>query len=561
MTAPRHLGRRYGDARAFLQALDDFWGREGWVGADHDERTYLAACPCCRSKALRRESRSRGYSLVVVEADSGWALDAGCGCDERAILAALADPGARRLRLRAAADVRARPVRWLYRDLLPLGKVSVLAGAPGLGKSILSGWLAAMVSTGAAPGDLERDPADVLLASAEDDPEDTIKPRLIAAGADLERVQLVDLREEGADGLPAAGLVQLPRDAAMVEEAVLATGAKLVVLDPVVAFLDADHSAYREQDVRAALAPLKALAEDAGCAVVVVMHLNKADGADPLRRIGNSGAFTALARSVLLLGRDPEDEDGDGRVLAAVKGNVRPASAGGLALRLVPRRVAGDLGEAIDTAALEVVGESRVGAEDLLGSAEDRSALGEATVWLRELLADGPVLARDALTAAGAEGHAKRTVERAKVALGVRRIKLGGPGTPWAWALPGDEPGGDGRVPDDAKGAGPTRNRGGVGGVGGLSSTKPNEGREGWRPYLTPPADPSQAAKAASAPRAGARTSAATNGGPPERAPSRTLTEDELVERLKREFDAEELGPGDDLGHEIDPPADREGGA
>lgn len=299
MKAPRHLGRRYSHGTAFRQALDGYWGQNG-TRVGPDERTTLGACPACRSKGITGSDTER-YPLIIVEAESGWDLSASCGCTERAILEALARPGVRRLRVRPAAEVRARPVGWLWRDLIPLGKVTVLAGSPGLGKSMLTARLAGMVTTGTASGDLEG-PVDVLLASAEDDPEDTIKPRLLAAEADLERAKLIDLRENGPDGLPVDGLVQLPRDAVEIEAAVVETGARLVVLDPVVAFLDADHSAYREQDVRAALAPLKRLAEETGCAVVVVMHLNKGDGARPAppdRQLGGvhgARAVGALAR-------------------------------------------------------------------------------------------------------------------------------------------------------------------------------------------------------------------------------------------------------------------------
>ena len=110
----------------------------------------------------------------------------------------------------------------------------------------------------------------------------------------------MDLREQGPDG-PINGLVQLPGDVPKIAEAVQREHARLAVFDPVVAFIGAEHSAHNEQDVRAALAPLKTVAEEADCAVVLIMHPNKADGSDPLRRIANSGAFTALARSVLLL--------------------------------------------------------------------------------------------------------------------------------------------------------------------------------------------------------------------------------------------------------------------
>lgn len=451
------LSARYRTAREFLAAVAASYGPNGY--REMSPGRWRAACLACRSKGLRDEADRR--PLCVIEEGDGWSVIPVCRCSEADILAAL-DGSARvsgRVRVTPLDRVRARAVRWLWARLVPLGKVTVVAGAPGLGKSLLLVWLAARVSRGEAPGSLAGEPAAVLLASAEDDPEDTIKPRALAAGADLSRVSLIDLREEGPDGRPVPGLIQLPRDAPEIETAVRESGARLVVLDPVVAFLDADHSAYREQEVRAALAPLKRLAEETGCAVVVVMHLNKAEGSEPLRRIANSGAFTALARSVLVLGTDPESEDDDGRVLTVAKGNV--GGGAGLALRVLARTVTGDRGEQIPTAAMEHVGESRISAEDLLGSSDDHSALGGAAAWLRDLLADGPVPVAEIKTAAKVEEHGWRTVERAKKAAGVETEKLGGPGEPWVWYLPGDDPG---------EGTPPTLPR--SGGVGGLSSTK-----------------------------------------------------------------------------------------
>jgi len=348
------------------------------------------------------------------------------------------------------SQVPARSVRWLWQPFVPLGKVTLLAGPPGLGKSLLTALLAALVSTGRSDGALRGVAADVLLASAEDDPHDTIKPRLLAVGADLDRVHLLDLRETLPSGEAVEALVQLPQDVAAIAAKVRETGAQLVVLDPVVAYLDAERSAYREQDVREALAPLKAMAEETGCAVLAVMHLNKAEGADPLRRIGNSGAFTALARSVLLLGSDPEQnaEDSGRRVLSVVKGNVGWQAAHALAVERVA--VAGAAGEDVETAAMRLLGASRVSAEDLLEAPEDRSALGAAMAWLRDLLTDGTLPAKTVLDAAKAEGHAQKTVHRAKRRIGVSSRKHGGQGGAWMWELSrgsDGEVGGVGRLP------------------------------------------------------------------------------------------------------------------
>lgn len=364
----------------------------------------------------------------------------------------------RELNLTTASSVEAAPLRWLWPGYVPQGKVTVLAGAPGLGKSLLTVWLAAAVSKN----------SDVLMASAEDDPADTIKPRLLAAGANCDRVHLLDVREFTEHGVCMPGIVQLPGDAYAIHERVKALNARLVVLDPVAAFLDANYSAYREQEVRAALAPLKILAEETGAAVVLVMHLNKGDGSDPLRRIGNSGAFTALARSVLVFGSDPEDEEGDrgtSRVLTVAKGNVRAAGKGSVIMRIVERPVE-VAGETIAMAVLEKGAESNVSAEDLLGSGEDRTVKGEAMAWLREMLADGPVAAAEVRSRAKDEGHAERTLKRAKAALSVKSVKSSADGG-WEWKLPEAA----GPLPPPPPGP-----DGPVGPLGGI------EGANGWPP-------------------------------------------------------------------------------
>lgn len=248
-------------------------------------------------------------------------------------------------------------------------------------------------------------------------------------------MHLLDVRY-AENGIVTPGIVQLPGDGAEIEEAVRSTGARLVVLDPIAAFLQADHSAYREQDVRAALGPLKTLAEQTGAAVVCIAHVNKSEGSDPLRRIANSGAFTQVARSVLVFGRDPEDPDGEQgsqRILTNAKMNAG-ADGNGLRLRIETTEVIGARGETIQTARLETIEKVRMTADVLLGSADDRGASGDAAVFLRELLADGPVAANAVKEAAEFDGHAWRTVKRAKQAAGAKSIKTG-PDSGWVWML------------------------------------------------------------------------------------------------------------------------------
>src|SRR3954447_24823469 len=131
-----------------------------------------------------------------------------------------------------------------------------------------------MVTTGACPGDMAGEPGNVLLVTGEDDPEYTVLPRLIAAGADLDRVGIVDARERDEHGEAIKGPISPPGDVPLLKRLAREQQARAVIFDPVVGFLDRQHSAIKNQDTRRALGPLKELAEDLGCSVPAVMHLN-----------------------------------------------------------------------------------------------------------------------------------------------------------------------------------------------------------------------------------------------------------------------------------------------
>jgi AAA domain len=212
-----------------------------------------------------------------------------------------------------ASSVEREVVEWLWSGRVPLGSVSLLVGDPGLGKSLLACALAARVT---------REGGFALIATAEVSLAATVRPRLEAAQADLERVAFVAMQAD--DGLPIG--LSLPDDVGELEQLVQDNCASLLVVDPRTAHLPADVNSWRDQSVRLALAPLHGLAERQRCAVVVIAHLNKALSVEPLRRIGGSVGIPAAARSVLLLARDPDDGD-NRRVLAHVKCNVGPPAA------------------------------------------------------------------------------------------------------------------------------------------------------------------------------------------------------------------------------------------
>lgn len=345
--------------------------------------------------------------------------------------------GRRKLVLTAASDVNPRPLRYLFEPYVPLGKLTILAGAGGQGKSQTTCLIAAATTTGDLPGSLQGTPARALMVSAEDDPEDTIVPRLAAAGADLERVSFIDMRDHDEDGRPIPSGVSLPGDAGHIRQAVENTGARLIVLDPVTGLLDDNHSSWNGQQVRRALAPLADLAREHACAVVCVMHPNKASGTNALARIADSGAFTQLARSVLFQGPDPADpagERGQHKVLAVPKANLAGPGQHALALAIQPATVPSGHGP-IATSRVVIVGPSEATADDVLNASNDEAgALGEARAFLRAELADGARLATEIKTAARDADIAERTLRRARELECVCEKEHGARGK-WTWAL------------------------------------------------------------------------------------------------------------------------------
>ena len=329
------------------------------------------------------------------------------------------------------STVQPTRVDWLWPGRIPLGKLTILDGDPGLGKSVLSLDLAARVSTGAAmPDGSPGRQGGVVLLSAEDALDDTIRPRLDAAGADVSRVLALDgiPVPDGQGKRPPA----LPLDAIHIRDAVRRMGALLVVVDPLTAYLGPEVNSHRDTDCRRALFPLAAVAEQTGAAVVVIRHLNKAMGSNPLYRGGGSIGIIGAARSGLLVGKDPDNPDR--RVLASTKCN----------LAKLPPSLAYDLSTA-DNGALRIgwMGESPHTAESLLAAPrddEERDAVKDATEVLRSILADGPVESEQAKREARKAGIAERTLHRAKTILGVksRKERFTGKGA-WQWFLPAAE--------------------------------------------------------------------------------------------------------------------------
>lgn len=319
-----------------------------------------------------------------------------------------------------AAQLRPAAVRWLWQDRIPRRAITLLVGNPGVGKSLLTLYLAARLSR----GDLGRARGRTLLLSAEDPWRETVMPRLAAAGADQALVMFPPPEADGAERM-----LVLPDDLNRIENYAVKGQVDLVVIDPLSSYLRGSIDTWRESDVRGALAPISRLARAHNLAIVVVAHLNKGDNSDPLRRVGGSIGFTAEARSMLLLANDPEaPDDPERRILAHAKSNFGQLTES----RLLHLRTPSHGKQAY----VEDIGTSDLTAADLLVAEErePRYKRREAAEFLKNELADGRRLVRELLTSAKQLGISETTLHRAKQDLGAISVKVDL--TQWAWQLP-----------------------------------------------------------------------------------------------------------------------------
>lgn len=339
------------------------------------------------------------------------------------------------------SDVRPEAITWLWPGYLAKGKMHVLAGAPGGGKTTIALQLAAIVSVGGNWPDGSRCPSgNVVIWSGEDDVKDTLVPRLIAAGADMRRCYFVGVVRDGAGSRSFDPAKDVPALQTAITEA---GGASLMVVDPIVSAVAGDG--HKSGDVRRGLQPLVDLAMDTRCALFGITHFSKGtSGRDPLERVTGSISFGALARVVFVAAKEQKGEDDatetpPRRMFLRCKSNIG-ADAGGFEYALEQRMLPGygDMTASVATFGQLVEGDTRV----ILAEAEadpgegDGHALSEARDWLLDFLLDGPKSVKDVQSAARNAGHAARTLRRAKQALGVLPRKSGMKGG-WEWFCPG----------------------------------------------------------------------------------------------------------------------------
>ena len=305
-------------------------------------------------------------------------------------------------------DIKCENVEWLWYPFVPYGKITIIQGDPGEGKTTLVLQMIAKLTRGETIINEEtKEPINVIYQTAEDGLSDTIKPRLVAANADCSKVLVIDDKETPLTMLD----VRL-------EKAIAETGARLVVLDPIQGFLGADVDMHRANEIRPVMKHIAEIAEKYRCAIILVGHMNKnSNGKSSYRGLGSID-FQAAARSVLIVGRvkgEPEV-----RVVCHVKSSLAPEGKS-IAFRLDKKE------------GFQWIGEYDVSVDDLLAADNRGQKVREAKEFLKEILKSGSMTQKEISEEAENHGIKNKTLWNAKSDLKVESVKIG---NQWFWMLP-----------------------------------------------------------------------------------------------------------------------------
>ena len=310
------------------------------------------------------------------------------------------------------SDIALQKVNWLWYPYIPFGKVTIVQGDPGEGKTTLALWLAAACSNGTAlPGMKQRPPFCVIYQTAEDGLADTVKPRLTEAGADESMVLNINEEKHSLTFLDER-----------IEKAITQTGAKLLILDPMQGYLGERMDMNRANETREVMKGIAKVAERTGCAIVLVGHLNKAAGVNSAYRGLGSIDFRAAARSVLIVGRLKKEPNT--RVVVHDKSSLAPEG----------KSLAFHLGD--EDGFYWLNGYDDITADDLLSGGNEyrETKTGQAEELIREMLSGGnEVPCEEIFKAAEQRGISRRTVNEAKKQipeLRTRKVSVN-----WAWSL------------------------------------------------------------------------------------------------------------------------------
>ena len=316
-----------------------------------------------------------------------------------------------KLQIRKMSEVELQEINWLWYPYIARGKITMIQGDPGEGKTTLALRLAAACSTGQAlPGMEIVEPFNVIYQTAEDGLGDTIKPRLMEAGADQDRVLNI------AEDVNSLTLLD-----GRIEAAIVQTGAKLMILDPIQGYLGGKVDMNRANEIRTVLRNGAAVAERTGCAIVLVGHLNKATGANSAYRGLGSIDFRAAARSVLLVGRMKKEPNV--RVIVHDKSSLAPEG----------KSIAFSLGDENGFCWLD--GYNDITADELLCGFNAETKTAAAEDLIRDLLSDGEKVPCETIfSMAASRGISQRTVNQAKK--NIPEIVTTKPSKKWFWQIP-----------------------------------------------------------------------------------------------------------------------------
>lgn len=330
----------------------------------------------------------------------------------------------------SADTVEVEKTQWLWAGYIPLGKITVLAGDPGMGKSTMALDIVSRVSNGTflPRSDSRTVAGHCLIASAEDAAADTIVPRLIAAKANLKKISVI--REVRIDD--EHHYLSLPRDLNRLKKLVVRKGARMLIIDPLNAFLEKGTDTYKDQDIRLVLAPLEALAEETGVAILIIAHLNKKEDSSTLYRVGGSIGFIGAARSVLAVSRTQKDV----RVLYSLKSNLAK-SPPSLAydIKQIKREKEKEewKGEkTVHSSTVKWIGQIQFDPNQRRTTDSSKSE-GEAEDFLRQILVDSELPTDDIFEEGKKAGIGKSQLMHIKTEMG---LKISHKKGRWYWALP-----------------------------------------------------------------------------------------------------------------------------
>ena len=313
--------------------------------------------------------------------------------------------------VRYYSSITAKEIDWLWYPYIPFGRITIIQGDPGEGKTTFALNLAARLSVGHGLPESSKAPTapiNVIYQSTEDGLADTIKPRLVNAGADCSQIAFIDDNE-----------YPLTLNDDRLEQAIIISNARLLILDPLQAFIGDNADMHRASNMRPLFQKLSGIAERTACAVIIIGHMNKASGSKGLYRGLGSIDIAAAARSVLLIGRLKDDPTI--RVMTHLKSSLAPEGSA-IAFELVP------------TGEFRWIGPYDITVDELLSNVhfieESKSELAQS--MLRELLESGPVSCREIYMHMKTSGIGERTVDTAKKTLNIKSTKHA---DGWYWSL------------------------------------------------------------------------------------------------------------------------------